>query len=135
MNCPFCNPTERVLKENEHAYVILSNPRRVEGHFLVIPKRHVEDPTDITDQEIVDIFQLVRFVQSRILGVLGDGTNVRQNYAPYLPDDKYKVAHMHYHVLPRSNQDKIWRLVDVHDKQLFEDLSDEEHDRVARLLK
>ena len=134
MNCPFCNAKDRILKENERAFVILSNPRRVEGHFLVVPKRHVEDPTQITDEEIVDVFRLVRFVQSRVIGVLGEGTNVRQNYMPFRPDGRIKVSHTHYHVLPRSNEDRLWQLVDRHDTQTFEDLSHEEHDRIAKLL-
>lgn len=134
MPCPFCNPNQRILKENEHAYVVLSNPRRVEGHFLVIPKRHIENPVDISDEEIVDVFKLVRFVQSKIIGVLGEGCNVRQNYMPFRPDSKVKVAHTHYHVIPRSNEDRLWQVVDRHDTQLFEDLSQEEHDRIAKLL-
>ena len=122
------------MKENNFAYVMLSNPRRVEGHFLVIPKRHVEVPTDITDEEITDLFKLVKFVQERLIGALGVGTRVQQNYMPFLPDSRLKVSHMHYHVLPRNFKDRIYELVDVHDTQLFEELSKEEHDRVARLL-
>jgi len=34
-NCPFCNGKERIVKENEHAYALLSNPRKVPGHTLV----------------------------------------------------------------------------------------------------
>jgi diadenosine tetraphosphate (Ap4A) HIT family hydrolase len=132
--CPFCEPKGRVLRENNLAYVLLSNPRKVEGHFLVIPKRHVEVPTEITDEEIVDVFKLVKFIQGKIIGVLGEGTMVRQNYMPYVPDNKFKVAHMHYHVLPRDFKDRIYQLIDIHETQLFEDLSKEEHDRVAKLL-
>jgi len=132
--CPFCNPKQRILKENERAYVLLSDPRRVEGHFLVIPKRHIEDPREITNEEILDVFELIKFVQGKIIGVLGDGCRVQQNYMPFMPDSQYKVAHMHYHVVPRSNKDRIYQLVDIHDTQLFEKLSEEEHDRIAKLL-
>jgi len=120
--------------ENELAFVLLSNPRRVEGHFLVIPKRHVEDPTDITDEEVVAIFKLIRFVQGKILSKLSKGVRVQQNYMPFVPDSQYKVAHTHYHVIPRGDKDKIYQLVDIHDIELFEDLSEEERDRVAKLL-
>jgi len=44
IDCPFCNPQERVLLENGQAQAILSDPRKVPGHFLVMPKRHVEKP-------------------------------------------------------------------------------------------
>ena len=134
MTCPFCNPSQRVLMENDLAYVLLSNPRRVAGHFLVIPKRHVEVPTDITDEEVMAIFKLIRFVQGKILSKLSQGVRVQQNYMPFVPDSKYKVAHTHYHVIPRDFKDKIYELVDIHDTQLFEDLSPEEHDKIAKLL-
>ena len=120
--------------ENDLAYVLLSNPRRVAGHFLVIPKRHVEVPTDITDEEVMAIFKLIRFVQGKILSKLSQGVRVQQNYMPFVPDSKYKVAHTHYHVIPRDFKDKIYELVDIHDTQLFEDLSPEEHDKIAKLL-
>ncbi len=134
MSCPFCETNGRILKENDRAYVILSNPRKVEGHFLVIPKRHVEHPTDITKEEIVDIFELIKLVQGKILGALGTGCNVRQNYLPFLPDSQYKVSHIHYHVLPRNDKDRMYLIADQHDRKLFESLSQEEHDRIAKLL-
>lgn len=133
-SCPFCEPKQRVLKENEHAYVLLSNPRRMEGHFLVIPKRHVEKPTEITDEEITGIFTLVKQVQEKIIGTLADGADVRQNYRPFLPQGRTKVNHVHYHVMPRSFKDKMFTEVEFNDGVLFEDLSQEEHDRIAKLL-
>jgi len=134
MDCPFCEPKERVLKENERAYVMLSNPRRMEGHFLIIPKRHVEKPTEVTDEEITDIFKLVKLVQEKILGVLADGTDVRQHYRPFLPQGRTKVDHVHYHVMPRNFKDRMFTEVEFNDAALFVDLDQNEHDRIAKLL-
>ena len=134
MTCPFCEPKQRVLKENERAYVLLSSPRKVEGHTLVIPKRHVENPLDIISEEVVDVFELIKFVQSRVIGTLGEGCTIKQNYFPFIPDDKFKVRHMHYHVLPRKFADQLFHFGDNQEKKLFEELSQEEHDRVAKLL-
>src|SRR5689334_13658505 len=58
-NCPFCNSKERIVKQNELAQVVLSNPRKVPGHFLVLPKRHVEKPWELTSDEITSIFELI----------------------------------------------------------------------------
>ncbi len=134
VECPFCEPKQRVLRENTHAYVVLSNPRRMEGHFLVIPKRHVEKPTDISDEEINDIFKLVRLVQEKLIGMLGTGTDVRQHYRPFLPQGKTKVDHIHYHVMPRTLKDRLFTEVEWNDSAIFEDLSKEEHDRIAKLF-
>jgi diadenosine tetraphosphate (Ap4A) HIT family hydrolase len=133
-NCPFCNPKDRILKENEHAAVILSNPRKVPGHFLVIPKRHVEKPWELEPQELQGIFELIFFVQQRIVGKLGDGVDVKQNYRPFLMQGRLKVNHVHFHVYPRSMEDYLYQVSEKYETDLFADLDDLERDEVAKLL-
>lgn len=133
-NCPFCNSGKRVIKENTLASVILSNPRKVAGHFLVIPKRHVEKPWELTDEEIAAIFKLVFLVQKKVTEKLSDGCDVRQNYRPFLKQDRIKVDHVHYHIIPRGFEDKIYDKVEKYETNLFEDLSDEEYTEIAKLL-
>lgn len=135
-DCPFCNPEElkRSLKENEHARVMLSDPRKVPGHFLVIPKRHVEKPWELSDEETHSIFELIKFVQQRIVGKLGDGCDVRQNYRPFMKQSKLKLDHVHYHVIPRTNEDYIYRVSEKFETDLFAELDDFEREEVAKLL-
>lgn len=134
-NCPFCEPKERVLKENEHAQVLLSNPRKVAGHFLVVPKRHVEKPWELTETELKDIFELIFFIEQKIIGKLGDGCDIRQNYRPFMPQNQLKVNHVHFHVIPRSLNDYIYSVSEKYDTQLFAELDDMERDEVSKLLK
>ncbi|HSX15500.1 MAG TPA: HIT domain-containing protein [Candidatus Saccharimonadales bacterium] len=133
--CPFCDPKDRVLKENEHAMTFLSNPRKVPGHFLVIPKRHVEKPWELTPEELQGIFELIFFVEQRILGKLGDGVDIRQNYRPFLQQDGLKVNHVHFHVLPRALGDYIYKVSEQFERDLFADLDDLERKEVEKLLK
>ncbi len=58
INCPFCYPQERVLQQNDLAQVILSDPHKVPGHLLIMPKRHVERPWDLTHDEFTNKFFL-----------------------------------------------------------------------------
>jgi diadenosine tetraphosphate (Ap4A) HIT family hydrolase len=132
--CPFCNSSDRILKENGYAQVILSNPRKVAGHFLVVPKRHVEKPWELTPQELLDVFELISFVEQRIIGKLGDGADVRQNYRPFMKNSRLKVQHVHFHVIPRSNEDYIYQVSEKYDTDLFAELDDTERDEVAKLL-
>jgi diadenosine tetraphosphate (Ap4A) HIT family hydrolase len=132
--CPFCDPRERVLKENALAFALLSNPRRMPGHFLVIPKRHVEKPWEITEEETRDIFELIKFIQQRIVPAIGEGCDVRQHYRPFLPQGRTKINHIHYHVMPRNFKDRLYEICESRDSELFEDLTPEEHDRIAKLL-
>lgn len=134
-NCPFCDPTERVLLQNDHAQVVLSNPRKVPGHFLVIPKRHVEKPWEVKPEELQDIFALIFEIEQKIIGKLGDGCDVRQNYRPFMKQNDLKVDHIHFHVIPRSLEDYIYSVSEKYDTQLFAELDDTERDAVSKLLK
>lgn len=133
-NCPFCNIQDRVIKENKLAFIILSNPRKMPGHFLVIPKRHVEKPWELTQDEVLAISELIFFTQKRIAEKLNEGCDVRQNYRPFLKQSKLKIDHTHYHVMPREFEDKLYEKVEKHETDMFEDLSDEEHNKIAKIL-
>jgi|JI10StandDraft_1071094.scaffolds.fasta_scaffold1396054_1 diadenosine tetraphosphate (Ap4A) HIT family hydrolase len=136
LDCPFCGVTERVLKENEHALVLLSNPRKVPGHFLVVPKRHVDKPWELADLERRDIFDLVDYVSQRLIEAkLGDGVDVRQNYRPFLDQSKLKIDHVHYHVIPRALEDYIYQVSEKYDTELFADLDPSEAKEVAKILR
>lgn len=134
-NCPFCSPSERILKENEHAQLILSNPRKVPGHFLVVPKRHVEKPWELESAELQGIFELIFFVEQKIIGKLGDGCDIRQNYRPFMKQNDLKVDHLVFHVIPRSLDDYIYTISEKFETELFADLDDVERDAVSKLLK
>lgn len=134
-DCPFCDTKEQVLKENERAKVILSNPRKVPGHFLVIPKRHVEAPWELEKDEITDIFDLIFFVEKKIIGKLGDGIDIRQNYRPFLKQSNLKVDHVHFHVYPRYFDDYLYKVSEKFEADLFTDLDEDEHKEVTKLLK
>jgi len=133
-DCVFCKPGDRVLKENLTAQVILSNPRKVPGHFLVLPKRHFEQPWELTTGELQDIFQLIFFVEQRILGKLGTGVDIRQNYRPFKKADDLKVNHVLFHVIPRSADDYIYSVAEKFEKDLFAELDELERKEVSKLL-
>ncbi len=133
-HCPFCTPKERVLKENKLARVVLSNPRKVPGHFLVLPKRHVEKPWELTNDELTSIFELIFFIEKKIIGKLGDGCDIKQNYRPFMPQSRLKVDHVHFHVYPRSLYDYLYKVSEIYETDLFADLDDAERDAVSKLL-
>lgn len=133
-NCPFCDPEQRVLKQNTNAQVILSNPRKVPGHFLVVPKRHIEKPWELTPEELQDIFELIFFIEQRIIGKLGEGCDIRQNYRPFMKQNNLKVDHLHFHVIPRALDDYIYSVSEKYETELFAELDNVEHDEVSKLL-
>jgi histidine triad (HIT) family protein len=133
-DCPFCDPGEVVVKTNEHANVLLSDPHKVPGHLLVLPKRHVEKPWDLTREEITDIFDLIFFVEQKLVGQLGDGVDIRQNYRPFVKPNRLKVDHVHFHILPRSEGDYLYKVSGQYENGLFAALDAGERDAVVKIL-
>lgn len=132
--CPFCNPLETIAKQNELAQVILSDPHKVPGHVLVMPKRHVEKLSELTSEELVAIFELITFIEERFIGSLGEGFDIRQSYRPYLPQDKLKLNHLTFHILPRSMNDYLHQVSGQYEDGLYAELDDSEREAVAKLL-
>jgi len=135
-DCPFCEPKDRVLKENEHAVMILSNPRKVPGHLLVLPKRHIEEPWELTSAELRDIFDLIFYAEQKMVGKLGDGVDIRQNYRPFKKHTtNFAANHVLFHVIPRYKDDYIYTVSEQFEKDLFADLDPLEAKEVTKLLK
>jgi histidine triad (HIT) family protein len=128
MPCPFCeiDPTRTVvLEEKDHCRVVFSDPRLVPGHLLVIPKRHVELPAELNDEERREIFDTILDYQTKIMSRMSSGCDVRQNCRPFLPESRIKVDHVHYHLLPRELGDAIYEKTKGQ-SELFQSLTAEE---------
>lgn len=136
-DCPFCtvdNVKTRTLRDSENSRVILSNPRLMQGHLLVVPKRHIEQPWELTDVELKEIFSHIRDLQKKISTTLGTGCDVRQNYRPFMKQGELKVDHVHFHLLPRTFQDDLYERSMKFETDIFTDLIDSEVDEVREAL-
>lgn len=133
-SCPFCSPLEHVVKENDLAQAILSDPHKVPGHILVMPKRHVEKPWELETVELKAVFDLIFFIEQRLVGKLGDGIDIRQSYRPFMPQDNLKLNHLTFHILPRSLNDYLYSVSGKYEDGLYAELDDLEAKEVTRLL-
>jgi len=138
MDCPFCeivkNKTERILKETTHSFVVLSNPKLMPGHLLVIPKRHIEKLSDLDEEERDDLFGEVTNLQERVLEKISTGCDISQHYRPFIPNNKFKVSHLHFHVRPRDLDDELYKKTQYFEKDVFKDLEESEIDYYKKLL-
>ena len=145
--CPFCtiasekSPSHkasadqsRILKEGEHFYVIFSNPRLMPGHLLVIPKRHITRLSEMTEEEKKELLDLLIEFEGKILEKLSSGCDIRQNYKPYVQNNRTSVKHFHFHLYPRELNDEMHQTIDPHQKPLYRGLSDEEKERLFKLF-
>ena len=115
--------------------MIFSNPRLMPGHLLVIPKRHMEGKIkDLSKEERDEIFDLIAEFQSKILEKLASGCDIRQNYKPYVENSRTHVNHLHFHLYPREYKDELHEKADIYRTPLYQDLAQEEKERLFRLL-
>jgi histidine triad (HIT) family protein len=135
MDCPFCAiDKSRVLKEGDYVRVILSNPRLMPGHLLVIPKRHVERISELKSEEQEELFRTVVEFQGKILSKLASGCDISQHYRPFQEDDRLKVAHLHIHLQPRKLFDELYENSQVYEKDLFKEMPSKELKRMLRIF-
>ena len=93
-----------VLVVQPHAFVCLNRYPFTTSHLLVAPRRHVADPSDLTDEEYGAVMDLLRASVVRLRRAVGcQGMNVGFNLG--------KVAgagvadHLHGHLVPRWEGD------------------------------
>ncbi|MDG1687434.1 MAG: HIT family protein [Gammaproteobacteria bacterium] len=105
--CLFCNiPTERIIEENELAYVIEDNFPVTEKHTLVIPKRHVSSYFELTEEEVIACDSLLEKNKDRIL--ITDSSISGFNIGINIGEDAGQtIFHCHIHLIPRRKGDVI----------------------------
>ena len=107
-NCLFCDvqtvDKERIVAENEFAYVIRDGFPITVGHTLLIPKRHTIDYFGLVPAEVSAINQLM-LVQRKLLleqdPTIG-GFNISMNCGEIAGQS---ILHCHVHLIPRRKGD------------------------------
>lgn len=104
-NCLFCSiPRERIVLENELAYAIRDGFPVTPLHSLVIPKRHVLDYFELTQQELLECDSLLRDLRSNVLesDPSVEGFNIGMNAGAAAGQT---IFHCHIHLIPRRKGD------------------------------
>jgi len=125
--CVFCNTDNlKIIRESKNTITFLSNPCLMKGHCLVIPKKHFENILEIPEEILFELIKEVREVKRLLIERFGaSGCDIRQNYRPFLEDDRLKVSHLHFHVIPRELEDELYKKSMIFEKDVFEDLDQE----------
>lgn len=93
-----------VLYRGKHTIVLMNRYPYNFGHVLVAPKRHVANFEDLTDEEALEIFHLVKkFIEGMKRLDPPDGFNIGINLGKYAGASL--EDHLHVHVVPRWKND------------------------------
>ena len=112
MSCIFCDILEgkrnaHVLYEDESHVAFLDKYPIDVGHSLVIPKEHHERITEMSAQNVGNLFSIVPKIAKAILDATGaDAFSIGQNNGRAA---KQIIPHVHIHIIPRYNsKGTIW---------------------------
>ena len=103
--CIFCRPeSDRIVEDNELAFVFADGFPVTKGHCLIIPKRHTKDYFDLGQAEINACHQLLQ--NQRALIKEDDETVTGFNIGVNIGKDSGQtVPHCHIHLIPRRTGD------------------------------
>ena len=103
--CIFCNAKESgIAAENEFAYASYDSYPVSDFHCLIIPKRHVKDYFEMSDEELLACNDLITKIKNEILAkdktvkAFNIGTNAGKMSGQ-------SIMHCHIHLIPRREGD------------------------------
>ena len=103
--CLFCNIKESgLVDENVFAYASYDTYPVSDLHCLIIPKRHVKDYFELSNNEIIACNELIKKIKEKILlkDPLVKGFNIGTNVGKFAGQS---VLHCHIHLIPRREGD------------------------------
>ena len=103
--CLFCNINESGLaEENDLAHASYDTFPVTDMHCLIIPKRHVKDYFDLTDEEIIACNMLIKNIKKEIefKDPKVKGFNIGTNAGKI---SGQSILHCHIHLIPRREGD------------------------------
>ena len=114
MECVFCKiiseeiPSYTIYEDDKVKAFLDINPN-VNGHTLIIPKKHYKDISDIDDTTLMHIMDVAKYLRSLLETKLNiDGLTLVENNG-----DIQEVKHFHLHLKPYYKEEQV--LLDVED--------------------
>jgi histidine triad (HIT) family protein len=110
-NCLFCKiikgeiPCYKIY-EDEYTLAFLDIAKDVDGHTLVIPKKHCSSILDCDEETLNHVMRTVKLISNHYVNKCGfSGINVLNNNGS---SAEQAIHHLHIHIIPRIENDNIY---------------------------
>ena len=123
--CVFCDLREKYIIAEENEIVLAANLYQyIDGHLLIIPRRHFEDMLEMTDAEWQTILHLARKGITRLRERMGIEEVWFLDRAPGGFAAGKTVTHAHAHLIPFSPKLFRWKFqnINIHPEDLAKKL-------------
>ena len=107
-HCVFC----AIITKDEQASIVFENDFSISfmdryplnrGHLLVIPKQHYQYLTDMENNDVAQLFEIVNILTKHVWKIVNaDGLNISQSNGLAASQDIFLV---HIHIIPRFIND------------------------------
>lgn len=112
MDCVFCKiikgeiPCYKIY-EDEYTLAFLDISKDVDGHTLVIPKKHVVNILDCDAETLQHVLNIVKKVAKHYIDIGYSGINLLNANGKTAGQS---VFHLHFHIFPRKESDNanLW---------------------------
>ncbi len=119
MDCIFCKiingdiPSKKIYEDDLFIAILDINPQ-VDGHTLIIPKKHITDIKELDNDTLLELFNTSKKVANMLMEKLdAKAITYAINYG-----DSQAVKHLHLHLLPNYtikekelDVDKVYELL------------------------
>lgn len=116
-NCIFCkiingDIPSLTIYEDEIVKVFLDINPNSNGHMLIIPKKHVNDFTELDGETVAHINEIAKKMKDKVYTCLKpDGIRLVNNYGSL-----QAVKHYHLHLIPHYENNKLEEPKIIYDK-------------------
>jgi histidine triad (HIT) family protein len=108
MDCLFCKiikgeiPSYKIY-EDEYTYAFLDIANDMDGHTVVVSKKHVNNILDCDNETLFHVMETVKKIANHYVNECKyDGVNILNNNNEAA---EQSVMHFHIHLIPRKNDD------------------------------
>lgn len=118
--CIFCKiingelPCYKIF-EYDYTLAFLDIGKEVDGHTIVIPKTHMVNILDCGDETLGHVMSAVKRISNHYVDHCGyTGVNLLNASGT---DAEQSVPHLHFHIIPRKNDDGIHAWPDLKERE------------------
>ena len=112
-DCVFCKIisgeySSYKLYEDDYTLAFMDIAKDVDGHILVVPKKHVKNILDCDEETLSHVMASVKKISKHLVESCGfEGVNILSSNNECAEQE---VPHLHIHIIPRKSNDglKIW---------------------------
>jgi len=128
--CIFCDKSAEkddranlIVYRGKTAFVIMNRYPYNNGHLLIVPNRHTSEMADLSDEEKIELVNLLQYAQDVLQAVMKpQGFNIGMNLGRLAGAGI--TDHLHFHIVPRWGGDTNFMPIVGHTKVISEALEE-----------